>query len=104
MCPQTIYMPAYYYMCPHAICVRTCVLILLHMCVQELRGAQSLHVSYLIRALNKARDEYNAQLLKGKEMGLDEAAHWQAEPVQVRIGHTHDIEGTETVHEHRELK
>ena len=57
-----------------------------------------------VSVLKKARDTKNAQLRKGKEMGLDEAAHWQAEPVQVRKGHTHDIEGTETVHEHRELR
>ena len=30
--------------------------------------------------LNKTRDAYDAQLQKGKEMGLDEAA--QAEPVR----------------------
>jgi hypothetical protein len=28
-----------------------------------------------VSVLNKARDAYNAQLQKGKEIGLDEAAH-----------------------------
>ena len=32
-----------------------------------------------VSALNKAREEYDTQLQKGKEMGLDEVA--QAEPV-----------------------
>ena len=44
--------------------------------------------------LNKARVEYNAQLQKGKEIGLEEAA--QAEPVQRSERDTHDIEGTES--------
>ena len=44
-----------------------------------------------------ARDTYSdAQLQKGKEMGLDEAA--QAEPVSRSEKDTHDIEGRETVH------
>jgi hypothetical protein len=46
--------------------------------------------------LNKAREEYSAILEKGKELGLDEAAH--AEPVHRSVKNTHDIEGTETVH------
>ena len=46
--------------------------------------------------LNKARDAYNAQLQKGKEIGLDEAA--QTEPVPRSEKDTHDIQGTETVH------
>ena len=49
-----------------------------------------------VSALNKAREEYNAQLQKGKEMGLDEAA--QAEPVRRSEMDTHDMEGTKTVH------
>ena len=44
-----------------------------------------------------ARDTYtDAQLQKGKEMGLDEAA--QAEPVSRSEKDTHDIERTATVH------
>ena len=35
-----------------------------------------------VSVLNKARDAYNAQLQKGKDMGLDEEA--QAEPVRVQ--------------------
>ena len=46
--------------------------------------------------LHKARLKYNAQVQKGKEMGLDEAA--QTEPVRRSENDTHDIEGTETVH------
>jgi hypothetical protein len=46
--------------------------------------------------LNKARDTYYAELQKGKEIGLDEAA--QAEPVRRSEKDTHDIQGTETVH------
>jgi len=49
-----------------------------------------------VSVLNKASDAYDAQLQKGKEMGLDEAA--QAEPVRRSDKDTHDIEGTETVH------
>ena len=49
-----------------------------------------------VSALNKAWEEYNAQLQKGKEMGLDEAA--QAEPVRRSEMDTHDMEGTKTVH------
>ncbi len=50
-----------------------------------------------ISVMKKARDPYtDAQLQKGKEMGLDEAA--QAEPVSRSNKDTHDIEGTETVH------
>ena len=44
-----------------------------------------------VSVLNKARNAYNAQLQKGKEMGLDEAA--QAEPVWQSEKDTHDIEG-----------
>jgi len=40
--------------------------------------------------LNKAREEYNAQLQKGKEIGLEEAA--QAEPVRRSEKDTLDIE------------
>ena len=39
--------------------------------------------------LNKARDTYNAQLQKGREMGLEEAA--QEEPVRRSEKDTHDI-------------
>ena len=46
--------------------------------------------------LHKARLKYNAQLQKGKEMGLDEAA--QTQPVRRSENDTHDIGGTETVH------
>jgi hypothetical protein len=49
-----------------------------------------------VSALKKARDAYTAQLQKGKEMGLDEAA--QAEPVHRSEKDTQDIEGTETAH------
>ncbi len=50
-----------------------------------------------ISVMKKARDPYtDAQLQKGKEMGLDEAA--QAEPVSRSEKDTHDIEGTATVH------
>ena len=45
--------------------------------------------------MKKARDAYTAQLQKGKEMGLDEAA--QAEPVRRSEKDTQDIEGTETM-------
>ena len=44
-----------------------------------------------VSVLNKARNAYNAQLQKGKEMGLDEAA--QAELVWQSEKDTHDIEG-----------
>ena len=50
---------------------------------------------HAVSALNKARDAYNAQLQKGKEMGFDEAA--QAEPVRRSEMDAHDIEETETV-------
>ena len=49
-----------------------------------------------VSVFNKARDVFNAQLQKGKEMGLGEAA--QAEPVHRSEKDTQDIEGTETVH------
>jgi len=49
-----------------------------------------------VSVLNKAREEYNAQLQKEKEMGLDEAA--QTEPMRRSEMDTHDMEGTETVH------
>jgi len=49
-----------------------------------------------VSAFNKARDAYNTELQKGKEIGLDEAA--QAEPVRRSEKDTHDIQGTETVH------
>ncbi len=49
-----------------------------------------------VSVLKKARDTKNAQLRKGKEMGLDEAA--QAEPVSRSEKDPNDIEGTETVH------
>ena len=52
--------------------------------------------SKAVSDLNKIRDAYNAQLQKGKEIGLDEAA--QAEPVRRSEKDTHDIQGTETVH------
>jgi hypothetical protein len=42
-------------------------------------------------ALNKARDAYNAQIQKGIEMRLDEAA--QAEPARRSEKGTHDSEG-----------
>ena len=42
-----------------------------------------------VSALNKARDAYNAELQKGKEIGLDEAA--QTEPVRRSEMHRHDI-------------
>jgi hypothetical protein len=49
-----------------------------------------------VSALNKARDAYNAQFQKGKEMGLEEVA--QAEPVRRSERDIHDVEGTKTVH------
>jgi hypothetical protein len=45
-----------------------------------------------VSVLNKARNAYNAQLQKGKEMGLHAAAA-QAEPVWQSEKDTHDIEG-----------
>ena len=47
-----------------------------------------------VSALDKAREEHNAQLQKGIEIGLQEAE--QDEPVRRSDTDTHDIEGTET--------
>ena len=49
-----------------------------------------------VSALNKARDTYNAELQKSKEIGLEEAA--QAEPARWSEKDTDDMQGTETVH------
>ena len=48
----------------------------------------------VVSDLNKAREAYNAQLQKGKEMGLDQAG--QAETVRRSENDTYDIDGTET--------
>jgi hypothetical protein len=42
-----------------------------------------------VSALNKAKEEYSAQLQKGKEIGFEEAS--QAEPVRKSEKDTHDI-------------
>ena len=49
-----------------------------------------------VSVLNKSREEYNVQIQKGEEIGLEEEL--QDESGRGSEKDTHDIDGTETVH------